>query len=327
MPVPFPWLSIVVPVRATTPDDFRRTTEHWHSVPLADLQVELIFVDDSGAPLAALNRALIPPDIQHVVVEQRERGPLNGKVNSLRVGLEAVRASRVMILDDDARPSAQDIRQVLAQAPDNVLRIRAWPTRLSVTQSIESARALLSDFLRQGGETSPLITGPSRVLRTALNGINGDLLFDDRVLEDYFALQGTRLRTICDLCIPRANPSVQRWLEQQVRYAYEDLALVAKSVTLATWPLPAVTLIVDGFAQAIPVAVAIACCCTMLAALGRRRAGLEQRCPAWVPLFSPLWLIVRTLAIPIALSLRLAGGCSYGGRRIKGSANVRLWGW
>jgi CDGSH-type Zn-finger protein len=60
-----------------------------------------------------------------------------------------------------------------------------------------------------------------------------------------------------------------------------------------------------------------------LAGLGRRRAGGTRVFPAGAALLAPVWVLERAACSWLALGLRLAGGVTYAGRRIRVAAHSR----
>jgi hypothetical protein len=182
----------------------------------------------------------------------------------------------------------------------------------------DTARSLLNRAL---GTDYPGTLALRRTAFLAAGGYDGDVLFENLELIRTIAAAGGRVRVRRDLFVPRLPPTLDRFLEQRVRQAYDDFARPVRLVAaLATLPLAAASIQRrrwDLLGAGVLASVA-------LAEVGRRRDGGAEHVPANASLFAPLWLIERGACAWLALASRIVlGGCLYRATIIRRAATPR----
>ncbi|WP_342001550.1 glycosyltransferase family 2 protein [Microbacterium sp. LWH7-1.2] len=238
----------------------------------------------------------------------------NGKARGAMTGIAISRHDRVVIADDDVRYERADLvrlSDLLRIAdfvrPQNVFRPLPWHARWDTGRSLLN-RALGGDF-----------SGTVGVRRSALRGrpYDTDVLFENLELERTVRAHGGRVIVAHELCVTRRPPSVNRFLEQRVRQAYDDFAQPARLVReLLVLPIVVTAVLRRRWAALAVGVTAVA----VLAETGRRRGGAAKAFPRTSALWAPLWLAERAVTVWIALGLRLRGGVRYRESRISRAA-------
>jgi hypothetical protein len=325
-PYPFPQLSIVIPFKTSSANNFRQLAARWK--PMAGSLIEVIICDGSSPRIFANNSRELQGSVRHIPVDRMSYDYKNDKVNGLCTGIRASSSKLVIICDDDIVLTPHQVRELSSlDAASQFIKIRSFPEALTAFETIEVVRSLISNCIRRDGDTLPIVMGSKVELLSILEGMEGNLLFDDRCLESSLLHSSRYVSIHPDILARRTPSSPAKWAEQQVRYAYEDIPLLAKTglfflSPFVAWSLAQVNLgvlcaymaVIGGFFFA-------------AATIGRKRANLSQHCPAWVPCLGPAWFLIRSCAVPVALGVWCMGGLKYGGRRVRWPARIRFWGW
>jgi hypothetical protein len=311
----------VVPLRWTSPGPIGLLASYLASV--SAWVDEVIVVDDSPGEIRAEHAARLPAPVRHLAPDPGRRAP-NGKVDGIMTGLGAAANELVVIADDDVRWQRPELVRAVGLLdsaelvrPQNYFDPLTWHARW------DTARSLLNRVLT-GDRRFPVGDFPGtfalrRDFLLALDGYDGEALFENLELMRKIAAAGGRIDTRLDLYVAREPPTLRHFLSQRVRQAYDDWAMPARMTTfLAVMPAFA-ALLAAGRRRA---AAAGLLAPIALAEAGRRRAGGAAFFPRSGSLLAPAWIAERSICAWIALGRGLSGaGVHYGRGRVVLAAN------
>lgn len=320
-----PELSIVIPFRSTRSGALAGLVARW--LPLAAERVEVIICDGSPGAVFTDECDRSGRALRHIPVDRAHFSYANNKVNGVCTGIEAARADLILTCDDDCMLTLDQLELLLDAAPgDCALKIPTRPEKLTPGELIDVVRSVICHGIAPHREPSPVFLARRRILLAGLRDGAGDCLFDDYMLGRALQRAGTVL-TYTEVGLLRAASPSAKCVEQQVRYAYEDLSALMKTAGFLALPALAAGLAVLG-ARFLATGLGVALVASLAtAARGWRLAPVGQRWPAWIIILAPIWMMIRACAVPIALTFLLTGGFPYGGRRIRSPARIRLWEW
>jgi hypothetical protein len=240
----------------------------------------------------------------------------NGKVRGVLTGIRLADREHIVIADDDVRyddRSLERMSRLLEDAdlvrPQNFFDPLPWHARW------DTARILVNRGL---GSDYPGTLGIRRSFLRSVGGYDGDVLFENLELIRTVSAAGGRVVDAPALFVRRRPPTLDRFLEQRPRQAYDDWAQPLRLVAfLATGPA------LIALARYRPSYLAIAAGAAVAAAeTGRMRDQGHQVFDPFSPLFAPLWILERATLAWLAVSRRLVGGgCPYAGALIPRAAN------
>lgn len=277
----------------------------------------VLVVDGSPAPLFARHAELWTGTVVHLRPDPAH-GCANGKVAGVRTGMERTLHQQVVIADDDVRYEEEDLRRVvglLEQAdlvrPQNFFRPTPWHA------AWDTARSLLNRAV--AGADYPGTFAIRRSRWQAMGGYDGDVLFENLELVRTVRASGGREARPLDLYVARLPSSVERFVDQRVRQAYDDLAQPWRLAGfLAVWP----TIVILVGRRRPGRLTALVAGSVVVAEAGRRRAGGVRVFPVTASLLAPAWLLERGACSWAVLWLRWArGGVPYAGRRLRVAAH------
>jgi hypothetical protein len=279
-------------------------------------------VDGSAAEVWRRHDRVFPAAVRHVAPQPWPGR--NGKVAGVVTGVRLSRHEHVVIADDDVRWDAAGLERVVGLLadcvlvrPQNVFAPTPWHARWDTARSLLN-RALGADY--------PGTYALRRSAFLAVDGYDGDVLFENLELARTLRAAGGRERRASDLYVLRRPPTARHFRGQRVRQAYDDLAQPPRLVAEAALAPLALTLVGlagrRGTRRAGTAGLALLTLAgVLLAEVGRRRAGGAAVYPRTAALWAPLWLAERAVCVWLALGWRLAGGVPYGGQRLRVAAH------
>lgn len=302
-------IEYVLPVRWHDDDGLADLTAY---LELLRRWADVTVVDGSDRERFAAHASTWAGLVRHVPVQECQGR--NGKVRGVLTGIALARHERIVIADDDVRYDRAALEAVVADLafaslvkPQNHFCPRPWHARWDTARSLLN-RAVASDY-----------PGTYAVRRSAVRRVGGydsDVLFENLELERTLRASGGIISDRPDIYVARRPPTLRHFLSQRVRQAYDSFAqprrLLGEAAVLPTvWSLRR-----RPWALAVLVLVVIAA-----AERGRRRAGGRAVFPASSALWAPFWVCERAVCAWCAIALRLRGGVSYGGQRMRVAAH------
>jgi hypothetical protein len=314
-----PGVSYVLPLRWTRPGPIEELAAYLRR--LEGEVDETLVVDGSPEPLFERHAVALRGVARHLPPHP-DLDFRMGKANGVVTGLRECRHEFVVLADDDVRydpPALRRAVELLGEAdlvrPQNYFDELPWHARW------DTARSLLNRVFT-GDPAFPVgdFPGTLAVCRDsffASGAYDGNALFENLELMRTIEAAGGVVRTPLDLYVARRPPSVEHFLSQRVRQAYDDFALPARlGAFLAIGPL-AIELLRRGRGRMLAIA---AIASIGVAEVGRRKAGGAERFPVSASLLAPAWIAERSICSWLALRARLSGGVRYGEGRVEHSA-------
>lgn len=314
-------LSYVLPLRWTADEGWEEQAGYLRE--LSAMVGEIVVVDGSPEPLFGRHGRALCGVARHLRPDPKLDFAM-GKVNGVITGVHAARNEAVVVADDDVRYDRGSLARVAALLegahlvrPQNYFDPLPWHARL------ETARTLLNRVCT-GDREFPAGDFPGtlairRSALLALDGYDGDVMFENLELMRTVAAAGGTVASPLDLFVRRLPPAASHYRGQRVRQAFDDLGVpIRLGAFLALLPALAAALLRGrGRKAAAAVAAPVA-----IAEAGRRRACGRSVYPATSALLAPLWVAERAITSWLALWARLRhGGIRYAGRLVPRGAN------
>jgi hypothetical protein len=284
-------------------------------------RVDVTVVDGSALPLFDRHAHAFAGTARHVPPDA-DLDFANGKVNGVTTGVRTARHETVVIADDDVRYDDRALRRVAdLLATHDLVRPQNYFDPLPWHARWDTARTLLN---RAVGADYPGTLGVRRSTFHRMGGYDGDVLFENLELIRTVRAHGGREACPPDLFVRRVPGSPDRFWNQRVRQAYDDLAQPARlAAVLALLPVTVAAGVAavrrDRRWWSVPAGLAVAA--TVAAEVGRRRDG-GRVFPRAGAVFAPVWLAERAVCGWLAVGARLTrGGVRYAGRRLRTAAH------
>jgi hypothetical protein len=316
-------VAYVLPLRWIEPGPIEELADYLRGI--AGEVEEILVIDGSPQPLFGQHAAALRGVARHLPPHPDLCFQM-GKVNGVLTGVRECSCERVVLADDDVRYGAAALRRVAGLLDEaHLVRPQNYFDELPWHARWDTARTLLNRVFT-GDPEFPVgdFPGTLAVRRSALlaiDGYDGDVLFENLELMRTIRAAGGTVLTPLDLYVARRPPSTAHFRSQRVRQAYDDFAIPARiGFFLAALPLA-----LAGAAAVPPRSAgrnlgALALALILAAEGGRRRAGGSGRFPASSALLAPAWAAERSLCAWLALAARLRGGARYGKVRLARSA-------
>jgi hypothetical protein len=306
-------LTYLVPVRTAAGEGVEDLAAYLGT--LAPAVAEVVVVDGSDAATVTLHRAQLAGVAD--VLEPVRRTAM-GKVGNVMTGLELAGNELVVIADDDVRYTAPELAAIVERsARADVVRPQNYFDPLPWHARVDTARTLLN---RVAGGDWPGTLAVRRSVVLAAGGYAGDVMFENLELVRTVRAAGGREALALDVLVRRTPPTTAHFRSQQVRQAYDEFARPVRLVaSLSLLPL-ALAALVRRRLLALVAAVAGA---SLVAEIGRRRAGGSTVYRASSTLLAGPWLLWRSACSWAALGARVRGGVRYRDVRLARAATPR----
>ena len=238
---------------------------------------------------------------QHVRIRPQHRS-FSGTIDPLHVAMNVASCDKVIVADERVRYSVDALHEinVLLDAHE-VVEPQDYLDPLPWWGGIDAGRMLLHrgiEPLPHHGATFGFRRGVWRGFRAIDAGAaTGD---PPRRL----ASQGAEVFAALEVFVRRNPPLLGEWIRQRPRYADSDFSLPLKSAFFfGILPIALVLSLLGGPRLAVCYAAAISLASLALAMRGR--VGAAQFFPRRTCLYSPLWVLERSLSVYWALLRRL----------------------
>lgn len=250
---------------------------------------------------------------------------LNGKVNGIHTGVALARQDAVILADDDIRYTSADVERMSRLLREyEMARPQNYFSPLPFWAQMESARMLINRaWIREGDYTGTL--GVTKTAMQRVGHYDGDVLFDNEEIVRHFRRKAARISYARDFFILKRPATLNKWIEQRPRQAYEDFIMRAKTAFFLFLPIDFLLfLLFGGWRFALLFAVVVSIGAIANAALGLND-GARRFFPISVVFYAPLWFIERSFSTYWALYWRIKrGGYPFGDKILsKGTG----WSW
>jgi hypothetical protein len=317
-------VAYVLPLRWTEPGPIGELADYLRGI--AGEVEEILVIDGSPEPLFGQHAEALSSVARHLPPHPDLCFQM-GKVNGILTGVRECSYERVVFADDDVRYDAVALRRVAALLdeahlvrPQNHFDELPWHARWDTARTLLN-RVFTGDLEFPVGDF-PGTLAVRRSAFLAIDGYDGDVLFENLELMRSIRAAGGTVLTPLDLYVARRPPTAAHFRSQRVRQAYDDFAIPARiGLFLAALPLALAEAVAAPRRLAAGRNLGAAALALILAAEGgRRRAGGASRFPASSALLAPVWVAERSLCAWLALAARLRGGVRYGEVRLSRSA-------
>jgi hypothetical protein len=317
--------TYVLPIRRACADRAETEQLAQYFTYIAQAGCEVLVVDGSSPEVFAAHNSAWHDVCRHVAVD-RKYAYRNDKVNGVHTGVDLASCENIVLADDDIRYTRDDIGRVCdllrrheMVRPQNYVAPLPWWART------EAARMLINrGVLRAGDYSGTCAFRRSTCLR--VGHYDGDVLFDNEEIVRHFMVKGADVCHALDLFILKRPPTFRKWLEQRPRQAYEDFAMLAKTLLfMSLLPLVIVIGLISGARAALGFFSLLSICAVLLAGRGLWRNRAYNFFPAYVVFFAPLWVTERAMSVYWALYWRVAHGGYPFGERLLVKGTGRAW--
>jgi len=284
-----------------------------------DFPMEVILVDSSSPEIfQCIELQLAGTVIQHLRTPDSFKCGKNDKLNNISYGLSVSTGKSIAIFDDDLRPTSENIRTLIACLHEfDFLKCMVNFPNASIFDLVDLSGIYIVNLLSKHRQfwanfcfRRELILGTGFPCK--------DVLFDELAFEMKFR---TVTNNHCYLIAPsipmHSFRCFPKFLEQRVRYAYENLAYPMRSlIFLSLVPLAAAILCLRGVLALCLFISVITVIVLALSRLGEFRYGsIYQQRSVWI--YAPIWFWFYPFTTWIAVYLWCIGGIRFGNSLIR----------
>lgn len=243
-------------------------------------------------------------------------------MNNVHAGVAIARSDCICLFDDDARPTPNTVLAI----SDKVMRyglVRAMVTyqRPDFFDCTDIAGIFFINTVSKQPQfwanicfNYKLVTAEDLAITPGLK----NSVFDELSIERHVLNKGGALFYQKHPSLPMASSSrsLSCYLEQRVRYAYENLAFPVRTTLFASLlPLLLVGALFFGYAATVGSIAATTIVVLLISFIGRSYGATQFERSLWI--YAPLWFWPYTLTTWLALGLLARGGLERSGKRVR----------
>lgn len=314
-----PGISILVPIKVPHLDYLSGLSQSYSNLVLSPKlrgRIEIIIIDSSDNDVfSALDSWFREGPITHIRPSIEQNPGENGKLVNILAGLRQIRFDKVLILDDDYRPTEDTILHFLDRLSRfDCLKSMVYYIDPHFHDLINAVGILIINTLSPDRQFCGHIGFKvDAFLRAGFPDLA--ILYDELAIERRFRNAQLNIGFAEDIHLEMVTHGTNKFFEQRVRYAYENLAYPFRfTVFLSVLPILCVSFLSSPICGCALVAL-LMLFVTMVAAVGQLRYSYG-RLPWNTWIYAPLWLFPYLITTWIALFVRFRGGILFGGSRI-----------
>jgi hypothetical protein len=315
-----PGISIIVPIKVPNVSYLSGFAESYNrllsSEHLQDLQI-IIANDSSPEIYETVASWFSTSKVIHFRPSTDEKIGANDKVNSIFAAMEHVTSEEVLLLDDDFRPSVDSIRRFRA-ALRNYSCIKSMVTYIdpSFSDLINGCGIFILNLVHSERQFCGHLGFKLRDIRE-VGMPNPHGLFDELAFERQFKRAGKTIGFEPQIFLELVTHGTGKFLEQRVRYAYENMAYPFRfGLFLSVLPIIVLAMVLSNFYTALFFVLALTLIVLVITLIGQLSFGADKF-PRYTWLFGPVWFWFYPFTTWVALVCYIRGGIWFGGRQVR----------
>lgn len=315
--------TYLCPIRTceVNPEVIEEFREYWEFLNSCGCEVLVV---DGSPPVVYKAHDNAWTSCRHVKVDESHKY-LNGKVNGILTAVPLAAHEKIILGDDDIRYTQDEIYRMVQEMEEyDVVRPQNFFYPHPPWAQIDSARILLNRaYFKEGDFPGTYAFKKTVFLKSG--EFDGDVLFDNEELVKHLKNCGAKVLYAKDFFVRRKPASLNKWIEQRPRQAYEDFVMTKRTAFfLSVFPAHLLLLLSGKKKTATYLALTISLVAIAKAIKGRRY-GAEKHLPAYLSLLAPAWVLERSISIYLALYWKITkGGYPFGDKIIK-KGTGRAW--
>lgn len=313
-------LSILIPIKVSSVSALKGFKQTYQKLLTYSFLFKLQIVIADESPLDIFEQVdnwfKDYEEVTHFCPEAKYRNGKNDKLNGIYAALNELKFDYVMLVDDHYRLTPDNLIELMSLFPNyDCFKCMVQFEELNVTALIDVSGIFIVNLIHPYHQFFGHLCLNLNTLKQ-IGFPHRDGLFDELVIELKFRKHNSKIYFADRIFLQSIqNIKWKKFLEQRVRYAYENLAFPFRFVFfLSILPLLILISIYD-FKVSFEIIMFLTLTVITISYLGQVRYG-NNKFPAWTFLLAPVWFWFYPFTSWISVFLRFTGGVYFGGRKI-----------
>ena len=313
-------LSIIIPIKIHDISLLRGFKECFLKLSSKMQNYEILIVDDNPKEIYdEIHSWFVNSKIKHFKPARKYFTGANNKLNSIEAGINKSKGEYVLLIDDDCRPDADFVRSFIKRLKEDKADCFRCLIRFKHYGLFELMDISSILFINVAC-THKQFWGNIGFRKNSLKAVgypNKDVLFDELAFYLKFNKNKKKIKYYSDLSITmEPGNNLKTYLEQRLRYAYEDLAYpLRSSLSLAVIPMALFLLSHKNAIASWMFILGIFLGLLGVGFIGQLLYG--EKLPKFTFVYTPLWFLPYPLFSWFAIIAYFTGGIYFGGSKIK----------
>ncbi|MEH7343289.1 glycosyltransferase family 2 protein [Bacillus sp. JJ1532] len=289
------------------------------AVALKEDDCQIVIADESNCKVYRYinNKLKFFNNVKHFIPSEDLRTGDNDKLNGIYAGLNYVIYDKVLLIDDHYRITRETLAKISKYFDEyDCFKMMPKFDKFPFTVLIDMCGMFIINILdRRKQYCGHLAFRKEHISKTGFP--NRDGLFDEFILEEKLRNSGYSIGFVKDASLEATQDiPFNKFLEQRVRYAYENLAMPFR-FTLYALVLPIILLLLIISPKVAGLfCITITIIVLLLACIGQILYGAKIL-PFFTFLLSPLWFWFYPFTTWIAVWKYYSGGVKFGGKKVR----------
>ncbi|MCC9022353.1 glycosyltransferase [Bacillus nakamurai] len=315
-------VSIIIPIKVNSIDevyiDFINYIVDFSSNVLTR-DVEIIIANGSSKNnyIFANEHLKHLKNVIHFIPHRSIRTGDNDKLNGIYSALMYTKYENILLVDDHYRVSSETLAEILKYYEKyDCFKFMPKLHRYPHSALIDTCGMFIVNVLDSRKQYCGHLAFKKR-LYSEWGFINRDSLFDEFAMEKHLRKKGSSVGFIKDIALEaKQEIPLSKFLEQRVRYAYENFATPFRFTFFATiLPLLILLSLID-MNYSLTLASFLTSSIIVISIVGQFIYG-RHITPWYTSLYSPIWFWFYPFTTWIAIYKYLTGGIMFGGNNIR----------
>lgn len=314
-------LTIIVPIKAYKVENVIDFVNHYitFSNIIIDKNIQLIIADESAPDVFSyINKILsYNENVIHFIPTDEERTGDNDKSNGIYSAIKFIKYENILIIDDHYRVELSELKIINNYFKEyDVFKVMPKFIKNNIMASIDLCGMFIVNILDKRKQYCGHIA-LKRNLFTKYGFPCRDSLFDEFAFENHFRKFNCKIGFPENVFLSSVyDITFLKFLEQRVRYSYENFAFPLRFILLLSiLPISAFLFIISPIYMFLFI-IMLNWFLVIFSYMGQKKYYTSQGYP-YISFFAPLWFIHYPITTWIAIILFLRGGVKFGGKRIK----------
>ncbi|CAM3772622.1 glycosyltransferase [Mesobacillus zeae] len=317
-------ISIIIPIKSTLNKDLRDFTNYIISLSsqLQKTESQIIIADESelASHLFMKEKFKNRSNISHIIPDDEIRTGANDKLNGIYAALKYVRYDNILLVDDHYRITYSTLQR-LANYFNQYDCFKGTPKfdAFPFSVKIDLCGLFIVNMLDYRKQYSGHLAFKKKLIDE--HGFpDRDALFDEFAMEKHFRKNQYSIGYIREASLEATQSiSMKKFLEQRVRYAYENIAFPIRFVFfLSILPLLLLLLITNNLLP-LYFAAALTIGAMSVSFIGQLKYG-KGIVPRHTFLYSAIWFWFYPFTSWLSIYKYFTGGVEFGGNKVRKAA-------
>ncbi len=314
-------LSMIIPIKARFSHEIEDFAAHYTALldEFAGEPIQIVIADESGADVYNYLHSHLCNygNVVHFQPPEKDHTGANDKSNGVFSACAHVKHDNILLVDDHYRVSRENLEGVMPYFEQyDTFKVMPLFDHISLMTAVDLCGMFIINMLDKRKQYCGHLAMKKHLI-DQYGFPDRDALYDEYEFEEHFRSQGCSTGFPPNVFLDATNRiSKNRFFEQRVRYAYENLAFPLRfALFLSVIPILVVLFLIKPD-HSLLLYLLINVFLIAVSFVGQHKYYRHKR-PSTISWATPLWFLHYPVTTWVAVFMYFRGGVMFGGNRIR----------